>query len=346
MSSPSLPTTPPPTFQPLRVRGALRVPGDKSISHRALMLAALGSGRSRIRGLLDSADVRSTARRCGSSACACPGSQPTSRSRAWGSRGLRAPSAPLDCGNSGTTARLLAGVVAGAGVGATFEGDQSLSRRPMGRVARPLESLGARIRLSGAGGLPMEIAATRLQGGEVWSEAASAQVRSAILLGALVAGVPATVHEPAPSRDHTERMLAARGVPLTILADGVAIAPVSELAPLDVDVPGDPSSAAFFAALAALAAEGELSLSGVCLNPRRTGFLGVLRRMGARVRTEEREVGGEPVGTITVAPGPLVATDVGAGEVPSMVGRASARRLPRREGDRRHHHHRAPASCG
>ena len=319
MSSPRLPATARPASSPLHVSGVLRVPGDKSISHRALMLAALGSGTSRITGLLDSADVRSTASVLRGLGIRMPAVGAEMIVAGVGLRGLRPAAAPLDCGNSGTTARLLAGIVAGAGVGATFVGDASLTRRPMQRVARPLEALGARIRLAEGGGLPMAVAAVPLHGGEVWSEAASAQVRSAVLLAALVAGVSATVHEPAPSRDHTERMLAARGVPLELLADGVAIVPLPELPPLDVDVPGDPSSAAFFAALAALASGGELCLTGVCLNPRRTGFLRVLRRMGAQVRTEARDVGGEPVGSITVRPGDLVATDVGAADVPSMV---------------------------
>lgn len=301
------------------VRGELRVPGDKSISHRALLFAALGDGRSRVSHVLQSADIASTAdvlRRLG---VALPPLSTCMSVDGVGLRGWRSPAQELDCGNSGTTARLVAGVVAAQPAHSHFVGDASLSRRPMQRIARPLQAMGARVHLPAHGGLPMDIDGAALQALHWTSDTASAQVKSAVLLAGLVAGVPVSVSEPARSRDHTERMLGARGVPVTRDATTVSLAPVHGIAALDQEVPGDPSSAAFFAALAALADGGELRLPDVCLNPTRTGFLAVLARMGADVEVQSEERGGEVVGSVRVRPRGLVATAIDGPEVPSLI---------------------------
>lgn len=301
------------------VRGEVRVPGDKSISHRALMLAALGDGASTVRGILQSADVAATAAALRALGVDVPAMNATMVVPGLGRRGLRAPTSAIDCQNSGTTARLLAGILAAYPFESRLEGDASLSRRPMRRVAVPLDTMGASVSLSAAGSLPLTVRGGELVSIDYASEVASAQVKSAILLAGLVGGVAVSVTEPAPSRDHTEHMLRARGVPVESRGAHVALEPVTSLAAADVDVPGDPSSAAYFAALAALATSGELRLPGVCLNPTRAGFYAVLARMGACVTTESTMVGGEPVGAITVAPAGLRAVTVEAPEVPSLI---------------------------
>ncbi len=304
----------------MNVRGSVRVPGDKSISHRALILSALGSGTSLVKGILDSHDVRSTASVLRTLGVDVPALGPAIAVAGVGVGGLRAPSRDLDCGNSGTTVRLMAGVVAARSFTSRFIGDESLSRRPMRRIIRPLEAMGARMHCERGDGLPMVVYGGALHGVEWRTEVASAQVKGAVLLAGLVAGVPVSVAEPLTSRDHTERMLAARGIPVrtrdhTVTMDAVTIFPAA-----DVEVPADPSSAAFFAALAAMADTGELLLQDVCVNPTRTGFLQLLRRMGVRVEfVEETLRGGETVATVRVSPGALVGTDIGGDEVPSMI---------------------------
>lgn len=307
-------------LKPLRVHGTLRPPGDKSISHRALILAALARGKSRIRNILDSADVRSTAAVLRSLGAHIP---PLSREvvvTGKAARFLTTPIDPLDCGNSGTTARLMAGVIAGAGITATLSGDASLTRRPMRRVAEPLRAMGADVTLAAHGGLPMIVRGAPLRPTDWHSNVASAQVKSAILLAALLGGVRARVVEPHLSRDHTERMLAARGVELVRDGAEVEIAAGQRLRPMDVAVPADPSSAAFFVALAALADAGELRLEHVCLNATRLGFLDVLRRMGARIDLADlRDDGGELVGTIVAHPSELHGVEVQPDEVPALI---------------------------
>ena len=301
----------------------LRVPGDKSISHRALMLAALGRGKSRVRGLLQSADVHATAGVLRALGVAIPDlDAPELVIEGVGLRGLRTPSVALDCGNSGTTARLMAGVVAGAGLAATFTGDESLSRRPMRRVAAPLEAMGATVALPPSGGLPMTLGGGALRGVTWYPEVASAQVKSAILLAGLVADVPVEVHEPAATRDHTERMLLARGVDVRTEGLSVALNPRARLDAGDVDVPGDPSSAAFLAGLVAIgAAQGDaLRIANVGINPARLGAFRVLRRMGVGIAFEdEAQQGGEPVATLHVTAGGLVGTTIAPDEVPSLI---------------------------
>lgn len=304
----------------MRVSGIVRVPGDKSLSHRALILAALADGTSRIGGILDSADVRSTADVLRALGVQVPELSTDMTVLGRGLRGLQPPSADLDCGNSGTTARLLSGVVAACPFAARFIGDSSLSRRPMRRVARPLEAMGARFGLAEHGGLPMAVHGGSLRTIDWTSETASAQVKSAILLAGLVAGVPVTIREPSRSRDHTERMLASLDVAVTAISTIVHLEPPTRMPPLDLSVPGDPSSAAFLVALATLADEGELVIADVCLNPTRTGFFHVLHRMAGMVTGQAEGLqGGEPVGTVRARPAKLRAVDVTANDVPSMI---------------------------
>lgn len=311
----------------LRVQGALRVPGDKSISHRALMLGALGAGPSRVRGVLRSLDVHSTAGILRTLGVAVPPLADEIVIPGVGLQGLRAPIADLDCGNSGTTARLMTGVVAGGPLAGRFIGDASLSRRPMGRVARPLSAMGARFTFHDvADRLPMTVqgaggAAGASLLGITWRmEEASAQVKSAILLAGLVADVPVEVYEAAPTRDHTERMLMGRGVDVRVEGGVVSLIPAGRLDAADQVVPADPSSATFFAALAAIADHGELALDDVCINPSRAGAFRVLGRMGARVRFEDRRrEGGEELARIVVGPGGLRGVTIDGAEVPSLV---------------------------
>ena len=304
----------------MRVRGSLRVPGDKSVSHRSLLLAALGDGRSRIRGVLDSADVRSTASLLRALGVSVPALAGEMHIDGVGLRGLRAPTSAIDCGNSGTTARLSSGILAACPFTSRLLGDESLSRRPMHRVARPLEAMGARVEFERGDGLPLCITGGPLRAIEWETEAASAQVKGAILLAGLVAGVPVAVREPARSRTHTERMLAARGVRITVDGTLVRLAPARSIGAMDMTVPADPSSAAFFGGLAALAAEGEIRLIGVGADETRTGFFRALRRMGAEVDLlDARTEGGEDIADILVRPRALRAMEVGAADVPSMI---------------------------
>jgi 3-phosphoshikimate 1-carboxyvinyltransferase len=302
----------------LVVRGAVRVPGDKSISHRALLLAALGDGPSRLRGILRSADIEATRTILRHLGVPVPELGPAMVVPGVGLRGLRAPDSDLDCANSGTSCRLLAGVVAGAGLDARFIGDESLGRRPMRRVAEPLRAMGAAVELGEGDRLPMRVRGPVRREVRWTSAIASAQVKGCVLLAGLVGGVRVRVEEPARSRDHTERMLRARGVPVEIEGLAVSITPPVMLPAADVDVPGDPSSAAFLAGLAALADDGDLLLRGLSVNPGRIGFFTVLQRMGARVEIGP-SLGDDPVADVRVAPGRLRATTVDAAEVPALI---------------------------
>jgi 3-phosphoshikimate 1-carboxyvinyltransferase len=305
-----------------RASGTLRVPGDKSISHRALILSALTRGKSRVSRILQSADVRSTAEALRTLGASIPPLTDDFMVTGHPARELRASEKALDCGNSGTTARLLAGVAAGAGLRAELVGDESLSRRPMRRVAEPLRAMGADVELAAHGGLPMKISAGPLHDIEWSSPVASAQVKSAILLAALFGGVRARVSEPHLSRDHTERMLLVRGVTLERLGNHTVVElPAGQsLRPLDVVIPADPSSAAFFVALGLLAETSELELVDVCLNETRTGLLAALGRMRGNIEVGgTREEGGETIGTLRPKPSLLSGIEVGPEEVPAMI---------------------------
>jgi 3-phosphoshikimate 1-carboxyvinyltransferase len=304
----------------MRVSGSLCVPGDKSISHRALILGALGDGSSRITRILESADVHSTAGMLRAMGVNVPPLSSDFELPGVGLRGLRQPGAPLDGGNSGTTTRLMVGVVAACPITTTFIGDASLSRRPMGRVARPLEAMGARFELPSHGGLPMTVHGGALHGMTWHSEVASAQVKSAILLAGLVGGVEVEVVELEMTRDHTERMFAARGAPVSTNGHTVSLSSVASIESVDTEVPGDPSSAAFFAALAAIADSGELVLRGVCMNDTRAGFFRQLAAMGVAIREENaRDAGGEAVADLVVSPAALRGARVTRADVPAMV---------------------------
>jgi 3-phosphoshikimate 1-carboxyvinyltransferase len=304
------------------VRDVVRVPGDKSISHRSLILAALSDGSSSITGLLRSADVQSTADVLSWMGVRIGSDGDVVRVDGVGLRGLSAPRRELDCGNSGTTARLMSGVCAAHAFDSTLVGDASLSRRPMRRATEPLEQMGAGFTFhEQSDGLPLSIHGADLASIGWTSRTASAQIKSAILLAALNAQVAATVTEPQRSRDHTERMLVARGVPLMVDGTTVSIGVARGMEPLDCSVPGDPSSAAFFIALAALSEGRSISLPNVCVNPTRTGFLDVVQRMGTIVQLSgECDSAGEPIATIRASgSGSLMAVTVGATEMPSMI---------------------------
>ncbi len=308
----------------LTVQGTIRAPGDKSISHRALIFAAMANGATRVRDILPSADVHATAGALRAMGVDIPALSADFVVRGRGLAALHSPESALDCANSGTTTRLLAGLVAGlAGRVARFEGDASLSRRPMKRVATPLSQMGAQITFEGApghDGLPMRVAGASLTDLHYVNAHASAQVKGALLLAALASGVSVTVEEPTRSRDHSERMLRARGVRLEITDRAVTLPAGQVVQAADVVVPSDPSSATFFAALAAMADDGEIRLDNVCLNPTRTGAFEVLRRMGAHLSVEEeREVGGERIGTLLVRPSALGGTTIEGAEIPRCI---------------------------
>ena len=315
--------------EPLHVSGDVALPGDKSITHRALMFAAAARGESRLRGLLPGADCRSTASVLRALGCAVPELPADGSEIVVAGRGMEAWTAPaawLDCGNSGTTARLMMGLLASRPFSSTLTGDDSLRGRPMRRITEPLARMGARFREAGApGSLPIEVIGGPLSSIDYASPKASAQIKSAVLLAGLGAGVPVSVTEPLLSRDHTERILAALGERVetedTPAGVRVVLHPSGHpLPPLELDVPGDPSSAAFLVALALLADGGELRIRNVLANPTRTGFLRLVERMGARIElADARMSGGEPVADLVVRPARLRGIEVGGGEVPDAI---------------------------
>lgn len=306
----------------MNVSGSLTPPGDKSITHRALVLAALARGTSTVTRPLTSLDARSTAgvlRALGAKVDALRlGASVAIRGR--GLRGLTRPRESLDCGNSGTAARFILGVLAGYPFPARVTGDASLRRRPMRRVTGPLTAMGAHFDEEGGDGLPIVVRGGRLKALEHRSAAASAQVKGALLFAGLVGKVPVTIHEPVRSRDHTERMLRALGVSVESDGTTVRLAPAESIPAFEITVPGDPSSAAFLIGAALLAERGEIELPGVLINPTRTGFLSVLARMGARIGiTSTGETLGEPVGTLVARPTSLRSVEVTPEEVPALI---------------------------
>lgn len=308
-----------------------RPPGDKSISHRALIISAVASGTSRIRGLLVSRDIEATASGLRELGAEIPESLHGTVDVPGPTR-FGDPQEIVDCGNSGTTARLLLGVAAGAAVGAVLDGDSSLRERPMDRVVYPLQAMGARMRyVERRGRLPVEVlgrSTGSLRPLRHRPRVASAQVKSALLLAGLLGRVNVEVVEPGRSRDHTERLLAAAGAPIEVRSSGpgprVSLRAGREawdgiLSPLDLDVPGDPSSAAFLIAAAATSGE-PLTVEGVSLNETRTGFLDVLERMGMEIeRHPKGRTAGEPAGDLVARPGPLAPFEIGPEEVPRLL---------------------------
>lgn len=307
-----------------QLRGTVAVPGDKSISHRAVIFNAVAEGNARITNFLTGADCLST--------IACmqalgvqierQGDEVFVQGR--GLRGLQAPSTLLDCGNSGTTIRLLTGLLAGQSFTATLTGDESIRRRPMLRVVEPLRRLGAQIDgEEGGKRAPLTVHGRSIHGGAIELAVASAQVKSALLLAGLLADGPVELTGKIASRDHTERMLAAMGVDLRVEPAKITLHPPAHPVfpyPLSLRVPGDPSSAAFWWVAAAIHPAAEITTTGVCLNPTRTGALDVLRAMGAQIHVNnERKEGEEPVGDITVRGGPLTATTIAADLIPRLI---------------------------
>jgi 3-phosphoshikimate 1-carboxyvinyltransferase len=306
-----------------RVDGVVRVPGDKSISHRALILAALARGRTFLGDLAPGDDVAHTAscleacgvyvRLHGDGRAMVDGNGPEP--------GLRAPSARLDCGNSGSTMRMLAGALAGHPIAASLDGDASLRRRPMRRIATPLREMGASVRLAAGGTAPMTVEGRRpLTAISFEPEVASAQVKTAVLLAGLFADGPTTVVEPAATRDHTERLLELCGVEVIREAGRVTVHPGTPQ-PFGLRIPGDISSAAFFLCLAAAREGWRVRCPGVGLNPGRDGILEVLRAMGARVDVVAGKPAGgvEPVGDVVVRGGPLRGTRIAGALVPRLI---------------------------
>lgn len=306
----------------MQVGGTIRVPGDKSLSHRALLLASMAKGTSQIGGLLTSLDARSSARVLRQLGTRI---SPLAEARTVTVEGrgrLRRAADRLDCGNSGTTTRLLLGLLAGHGFPVTLTGDGSLRRRPMRRVTIPLRQMGMRvIEHNDAGTLPLTVRGGRLLPLKHEMPVSSAQIKGCLLLAGVAGAVPVSLREPyGRSRDHTERLLRAFGYQVEEDGDWVHFEPTGRLTPFEMQIPGDPSSAVFPVAAAVLAQAGEVRISGVCLNPTRTGFLRVLERMGATVEVDNLEIQfDEPVGDLVARPAKLRATDVAPGEIPALI---------------------------
>jgi 3-phosphoshikimate 1-carboxyvinyltransferase len=303
------------------LRGALTVPGDKSVSHRALMLGALAEGESHIRGFLEGEDTRATAAVFAQLGVSIQTPAPGERLvHGVGLHGLRGAGRPLDCGNAGTGMRLLTGLLAGQAFDSTLVGDESLSRRPMRRVTEPLVSMGARIDTR-EGLPPLHIHGDRrLEGIRYELPVASAQVKSALLLAGLYAEGETEILEPHPTRDYTERMLAAFGWPIEFAPGRARLSGGHALRATDVQVPADFSSAAFFLVAASLVPGSELLLRAVGLNPRRTGLLQALKLMGADIEVlNARQGGGEPVADLRVRHAPLHGIELPEALVPDMI---------------------------
>ena len=309
------------------LKGRIRVPGDKSISHRAIMFGSLSVGETHISGLLEGEDVLATA----AAMRAMGASVERTGEGEWSIHGvgvgaLLQPQAALDMGNSGTSTRLLMGLLASHPISATFTGDASLSKRPMGRVIEPLSQMGAAIDANPGGTLPLMLrGASPAVPITYHLPVASAQVKSAVLLAGLNTPGITTVIEPVPTRDHTERMLAGFGAELSVETgdDGARVISIrgeAELRPQNISVPGDPSSAAFFIVAALVVPDSALTIENVGLNATRAGLIDVLRQMGGSIEeTNRREVGGEPVADLVVRHSPLKGIDVDPALAPSMI---------------------------
>ncbi|QUD87082.1 3-phosphoshikimate 1-carboxyvinyltransferase [Phenylobacterium montanum] len=305
------------------LRGEVRAPGDKSISHRSLILGALARGETRVSGLLEGDDVLRTA-----AAMRAFGAEVERLGEgAWrvvGQGGFSEPADVVDCGNAGTGVRLIMGAAAGFDLAATFTGDGSLRKRPMGRVLEPLSQMGARFLGRAGGRLPLTLKGGALEGIDYRLPMASAQVKSAVLLAGLNAKGGVTVREPEPTRDHTERMLRAFGAVVEVMdEDGVRVirlAAGQSLMATTIEVPGDPSSAAFPLVAALVTPSSEVTVKGVLLNPLRTGLFETLREMGADLTiSNERDAGGESVGDVTARHSALKGVEVPPERAPSMI---------------------------
>lgn len=304
--------------------GRFRVPGDKSISHRALMLGALAAGTTRIRGLLESEDVLNTAQAVTALGAPAGKTGDVWEVRGRGTGGLAQPAGPLDFGNAGTGSRLMMGVVAPHDIAVTMIGDASLSKRPMGRILGPLKQMGVEVD-EDRDRLPLTVrGSSRLVPIVYELPVPSAQVKSAVLLAGLGTAGETTVIEREPTRDHTERMLRHFGAEVTCVADGettrITVKGQPELVGRDVTVPADPSSAAFLIAAALIVPGSDVTIEGVLINPTRTGLYTTLKEMGADITfLDEREEGGEPVADIRARHSSLTGVDVPAARAPSMI---------------------------
>lgn len=304
--------------------GRFRVPGDKSISHRALMLGALATGTTRIRGLLESEDVLNTAQAVTALGAPAGKTGDVWEVRGRGTGGLAQPAGPLDFGNAGTGSRLMMGVVAPHDIAVTMIGDASLSKRPMGRILGPLKQMGVEVD-EDRDRLPLTVrGSSRLVPIVYELPVPSAQVKSAVLLAGLGTAGETTVIEREPTRDHTERMLRHFGAEVTCVADGettrITVKGQPELVGRDVTVPADPSSAAFLIAAALIVPGSDVTIEGVLINPTRTGLYTTLKEMGADITfLDEREEGGEPVADIRARHSSLTGVDVPAARAPSMI---------------------------
>ncbi len=307
------------------LRGSVPVPGDKSISHRALMFGALATGRTRISGLLEGEDILATARALQALGCPIAKVGATWEVLGRGVGGLTEPAGDLDFGNAGTGVRLMMGLLAGHDLRARLTGDASLSRRPMGRILKPLQQMGLEVLEEGRQTLPLTIRGSAdLIPIEYRLPVPSAQIKSAVLIAGLHAAGETTVIEPEATRDHTERMLSHFGAQITATkrhgVRAISIKGDGELAGRDVKVPGDPSSAAFAVAAALIVPGSEVTIRSVLVNPTRTGFYTTLSEMGADIAfLDERNEGGEPVADIRVRHSALKGVHVPAARAPSMI---------------------------
>lgn len=303
--------------------GRCRVPGDKSISHRAVLFAAIAEGTSRIHNFLDGADCRATVDVMGKLGVQIDVEAPTELVvHGRGIDGLQEPTDLLDCDNSGTTIRLLTGLLAGQEFSSFLSGTAQIRRRPMGRIVQPLRGMGADIMGRQNGNLaPLGIRPARLRAVEYDLPVASAQVKSCVLLAGMYAKGLTIVREPGPARDHTERMLMAMGAPIEVMGNTIySERPTSPLQPLDITVPGDISSAAFLLAAAAMTPNSHLTVADVGVNATRTGIVDALSEMGARiVQHSRRDVGGEPVADLDVTFSELRGITLGGRQIVTMI---------------------------
>ena len=299
------------------LQGCVEIPADKSLSHRAIMFSSLAKGRSVIRNFSKGADCLSTMSVCRQLGVDC-GIQKENTLVINSKGSFLPPLTSLDCGNSGTTMRLMSGILVGQSFDSCLTGDDSLSKRPMQRVITPLSQMGAEI-LSSEGKAPLKILGRSLKSIDYQSSLSSAQVKSCVLLAGLFADGETSYTEPAKSRDHTERMLKAMGANITVDGNVVKIRP-SELSPIDITVPGDISSAAFFIVAASIIPESDIILKNVGVNPTRTGIIDVVKRMGGDISLlNMREELGEPVADIRVRYSSLKATTICGDEIPRLI---------------------------
>lgn len=303
------------------LNGRLRVPGDKSISHRAIMFGALAEGISQVSGFLEGQDSLATlhAFRAMGVSISDP-VQGKLSIQGVGMHGLKEPAQPLDMGNSGTAMRLMAGLLSAQAFSSTLIGDESLSKRPMRRISEPLKAMGADLELTQDNFAPITIRSALLHGIDYAMPVASAQVKSCLLLAAMYAEGTTQIHEPAPCRDHTELMLKAFGYPLQIEGPRVTITGGGKLSACDIDIPADISSAAFYLVGASIAPDSDLILEHVGINPTRVGVINILREMGADISyLREYSAGGEPVADIRVRYVPLHGIDIPLEQVPLAI---------------------------